>query len=98
MTMRMCVMANKMIEADVHSDFFEESRVQKIKRRLIEEPLIPLGCALTVWALLEATKSIRSAMIHMRLRNRSCNATGLATRSRQTACSVAGYMHRVSHY
>ncbi|KAJ9627012.1 Respiratory supercomplex factor 1, mitochondrial [Taxawa tesnikishii (nom. ined.)] len=40
-------------------DFYEESRWQKLRRRLIEEPLIPLGCALTCWALYEATKSMR---------------------------------------
>lgn len=31
-----------------------------MQRRLKEEPLIPLGCALTVWALYEATRSIKS--------------------------------------
>lgn len=42
------------------SDFYEESRWQKLRRRIVEEPLIPLGCALTVWALYEATKSMKS--------------------------------------
>ncbi len=45
---------------DSDPDFFEESRWTKLKRRIIEEPLIPLGCALTCWALYEATRSIRS--------------------------------------
>jgi hypothetical protein len=42
------------------SDFYEESRWQKLRRRIVEEPLIPLGCGLTVWALYEATKSMKS--------------------------------------
>jgi hypothetical protein len=44
---------------DDDPEFYEESRWTKLKRRLMEEPLIPLGCALTCWALFEATKSIR---------------------------------------
>ncbi|KAL8894457.1 MAG: hypothetical protein Q9192_004301 [Flavoplaca navasiana] len=40
--------------------YFDESRWQKFTRRLKEEPLIPLGCAVTCWALWGATKSIRS--------------------------------------
>ncbi|KAK6438829.1 Respiratory supercomplex factor 1, mitochondrial [Oleoguttula sp. CCFEE 5521] len=44
--------------------FYEESRWQKLRRKLIEEPLIPLGCALTCWALYEATKSMRSGDKH----------------------------------
>lgn len=39
---------------DDNAEFYEESRWQKFRRRLVEEPLIPLGCALTCWALLEA--------------------------------------------
>lgn len=35
-------------------DFYEESRWQKLRRKIVEEPLIPLGCALTCWALYEA--------------------------------------------
>jgi hypothetical protein len=42
------------------SDFYEENRWQKLRRRIVEEPLIPLGCGLTVWALYEATKSMKS--------------------------------------
>jgi len=45
---------------DGNSDFYEENRWQKFSRRLKEEPLIPLGCVLTCWALLGATRSIRS--------------------------------------
>ncbi|KAI4176065.1 MAG: hypothetical protein LQ343_001348 [Gyalolechia ehrenbergii] len=41
-------------------DFYEENRWQKFGRKLKEEPLIPLGCAATSWALLSAAKSIRS--------------------------------------
>ncbi|GAB7330872.1 hypothetical protein MBLNU13_g02403t1 [Cladosporium sp. NU13] len=45
---------------DNDADFYEESRWQKLRRKIVEEPLIPLGCALTCWALYEATKSMRS--------------------------------------
>ncbi|KAL8645996.1 MAG: hypothetical protein Q9226_007054 [Calogaya cf. arnoldii] len=40
--------------------YFDESRWSKFTRRLKEEPLIPLGCAITCWALYSATKSIRA--------------------------------------
>lgn len=33
--------------------------MDKIWRRLKEEPLIPLGCGLTVWAIVGATRSMR---------------------------------------
>ncbi|WPG97467.1 hypothetical protein R9X50_00024300 [Acrodontium crateriforme] len=49
---------------DEDVDFYQESRWAKLKRKIIEEPLIPLGCALTCWALLEATKSIRTGDKH----------------------------------
>ncbi|KAF4549677.1 Respiratory supercomplex factor 1 [Elsinoe fawcettii] len=49
---------------DQDVDFYQESRWQKLRRRLIEEPLIPLGCALTCWALYEATKSIKTGDKH----------------------------------
>ena len=39
---------------DNDADFYEESRWQKLRRKIVEEPLIPLGCALTCWALYEA--------------------------------------------
>ncbi|KAI9712160.1 MAG: Respiratory supercomplex factor 1, mitochondrial [Candelaria pacifica] len=45
---------------DNDRDFYEENRWQKFSRRLREEPLIPLGCALTCYALLGATRSIRA--------------------------------------
>ncbi|PSS15338.1 hypothetical protein M430DRAFT_77085, partial [Amorphotheca resinae ATCC 22711] len=45
---------------DDNADFYEENRWQKFSRRLKEEPLIPLGCALTCMALLGATRSIRA--------------------------------------
>ncbi|KAI9825869.1 MAG: Respiratory supercomplex factor 1, mitochondrial [Thelocarpon impressellum] len=45
---------------DDNSEFYEENRWQKFSRRLKEEPLIPLGCALTCYALLGATRSIRA--------------------------------------
>jgi len=44
---------------DSTPEFFEESRVQKLWRKLRQEPLIPLGCAATCYALYMATKSIR---------------------------------------
>jgi hypothetical protein len=46
------------------SDFFEERRLGKLWRRLKEEPLIPIGCAATVYALYQATKSIRQGDHH----------------------------------
>ncbi|KAI5195994.1 hypothetical protein E4T39_07975 [Aureobasidium subglaciale] len=45
---------------DDDTEFYEESRWQKLRRRIVQEPLIPLGCGLTVWALYEATKSMKS--------------------------------------
>jgi len=45
---------------DGNTDFYEENRWQKFSRRLKEEPLIPLGCALTCAALVGATRSIRA--------------------------------------
>ncbi|KAK4996291.1 Respiratory supercomplex factor 1, mitochondrial [Elasticomyces elasticus] len=44
---------------DRNTEFYEENRWQKLKRRVFEEPLIPLGCGLTVWALYEATQSMK---------------------------------------
>ncbi|KAI6246832.1 Respiratory supercomplex factor 1, mitochondrial [Erysiphe necator] len=44
---------------DGDNEFYEESRLQKLMRRLKQEPLIPLGCALTSWALFNASRSIR---------------------------------------
>lgn len=34
--------------------------MQKLTRRLREEPLIPLGCLLTCWALLGATRAMKA--------------------------------------
>ncbi|CAD6447757.1 cc278e95-1b57-41d8-a488-07dd1ae4b1e7 [Sclerotinia trifoliorum] len=45
---------------DGDTDFYEENRLQKLTRRLKEEPLIPLGCILTTLALVGATRSIRA--------------------------------------
>ncbi|KAF2752134.1 mitochondrial hypoxia responsive domain-containing protein [Sporormia fimetaria CBS 119925] len=44
---------------DENHDFYNENRWQKIGRRLREEPLVPLGCGLTVWAIVGATRSMR---------------------------------------
>ncbi|KAK4696728.1 hypothetical protein P7C71_g1231, partial [Lecanoromycetidae sp. Uapishka_2] len=44
---------------DGDTDFYDENRWQKFKRRLTEEPLIPVGVGLTCWALFSAARSIR---------------------------------------
>jgi len=49
---------------DSSPEFFEESRPQKLWRKLRQEPLIPLGCAATCYALYMATKSIRAGDHH----------------------------------
>ena len=41
-------------------DFYNENRFQKFTRRLKEEPLIPVGIALTCWALYNAQQSMRT--------------------------------------
>lgn len=41
-------------------EFYEESRWEKLFRKIKEEPLIPLGCALTTAALIGASRSIRA--------------------------------------
>lgn len=41
------------------TEFFEESRSQKLWRKIKQEPLIPLGCLATSYALYQASKSIR---------------------------------------
>lgn len=43
----------------VISDFYNENTLDKIWRRFREEPLIPFGCGLTVWAIVGATRSMR---------------------------------------
>jgi len=49
---------------DSSPEFFEESRSQKLWRKLKQEPLIPLGCAATCYALYQATRSIRQGDHH----------------------------------
>ncbi|KAI9652373.1 MAG: Respiratory supercomplex factor 1, mitochondrial [Alyxoria varia] len=41
-------------------EFWDERRLHKLTRRLREEPLIPLGLGLTVYALYGASRSIRA--------------------------------------
>ncbi|KAF7712331.1 Respiratory supercomplex factor 1, mitochondrial [Penicillium ucsense] len=45
---------------DESPQFKEESGAQKFTRRLKEEPLIPLGCAATCYALYRAYRSMRA--------------------------------------
>jgi hypothetical protein len=45
---------------DDNPEFYEESRLKTLRRRVMEEPILPLGCALTCWALYEATKSMKA--------------------------------------
>lgn len=49
---------------DESPEFFEESRSQKLWRKLRQEPLIPLGCAATCYALYLASKSMRAGDHH----------------------------------
>ena len=49
---------------DDDADFYEESRLRKLRRRIMEEPILPLGCALTCWALYEATRSMKAGDHH----------------------------------
>ncbi|KAF9699261.1 hypothetical protein EKO04_003203 [Ascochyta lentis] len=44
---------------DENADFYNENTLDKMWRRFREEPLIPLGCGLTVWAIVGATRSMR---------------------------------------
>lgn len=44
---------------DDDPDFFNEGRASKLWRKLRQEPLIPLGCLATCYALYMASKSIR---------------------------------------
>jgi hypothetical protein len=48
------------VPSSMNDDFFEESRAQKLFRKIRQEPLIPLGCLATCYALLQASKSIRA--------------------------------------
>ncbi|GLB03198.1 respiratory supercomplex factor 1, mitochondrial [Aspergillus tubingensis] len=43
-----------------HPQFQEETSLQKFRRRLKEEPLIPLGCAATSYALYRAYRSMKA--------------------------------------
>ncbi|KAJ9489500.1 hypothetical protein VN97_g3787 [Penicillium thymicola] len=45
---------------DGNPQFAEETGVQKFTRRLREEPLVPLGCAATCYALYRAYRSMKS--------------------------------------
>ncbi|KAI9797706.1 MAG: Respiratory supercomplex factor 1, mitochondrial [Piccolia ochrophora] len=49
---------------DDDPDFYNENRWQKFGRRLKEEPLVPLGCILTCYALYNATKAMRRGDHH----------------------------------
>lgn len=49
---------------DSSPEFFEESRAQKLWRKIRQEPLIPVGCVATCYALYMATKSIRAGDHH----------------------------------
>jgi hypothetical protein len=49
---------------DSNPDFHEENRWAKLGRKLREEPLIPIGCAATCYALYQASKSIRQGDHH----------------------------------
>lgn len=48
------------LPSSLGDEFFEESRSQKLLRKVRQEPLIPLGCLATSYALYQASKSIRS--------------------------------------
>lgn len=49
---------------DSNPDFHEENRWAKLGRKLKEEPLIPIGCLATCYALYQASKSIRQGDHH----------------------------------
>lgn len=72
------------------SDFYNENIPEKIWRRFREEPLIPLGCGLTVWAIVGATRSMRrgdSKMTNLYFRRR------LYAQTFTIAVLVAGNMY-----
>ncbi|KAJ9498163.1 Respiratory supercomplex factor 1, mitochondrial [Exophiala xenobiotica] len=52
------------VPSSFDNEFFEESRFQKLSRKIRQEPLIPVGCAATCYALYMATKSIRAGDHH----------------------------------
>lgn len=41
------------------SDFRDDNRLTKLKRLILQDPLVPLGCCLTVWALLSASRAMK---------------------------------------
>ncbi|KAL7266885.1 Respiratory supercomplex factor 1, mitochondrial [Rhizina undulata] len=45
---------------DSEEDFYDEDKFSKITRRIKEEPLIPIGVAVTCYALFKAQRSIRA--------------------------------------
>lgn len=49
---------------DSTPEFHEENRWAKLGRKLKEEPLIPIGCLATCYALYQASKSIRQGDHH----------------------------------
>lgn len=49
---------------DSSPEFFDESRSAKLFRKIRQEPLIPIGCLATCYALYQATKSIRAGDHH----------------------------------
>jgi hypothetical protein len=75
---------------DENADFYNENTIDKIWRRLREEPLVPLGCGLTVWAIVGATRSMRKGdhkMTNMYFRRR------LYAQAFTIAVLVAGNMY-----
>ncbi|KAL1837857.1 hypothetical protein VTJ49DRAFT_3305 [Mycothermus thermophilus] len=48
----------------LRSDFYNESGFQKITRRLKEEPLVPIGCLLTIAAFTNAYRAMRRGDHH----------------------------------
>jgi len=46
------------------SDFYNETFLKKITRRSLEEPLVPIGCALTVAAFINAYRAMRRGDHH----------------------------------
>ncbi|KAK5448139.1 Respiratory supercomplex factor 1, mitochondrial [Exophiala xenobiotica] len=57
-------LSNTAVPSSFDNEFFEESRFQKLWRKIRQEPLIPVGCAATCYALYMATKSIRAGDHH----------------------------------
>ncbi|PGH14066.1 hypothetical protein AJ80_06070 [Polytolypa hystricis UAMH7299] len=53
-------MPDRSLPSSFDQEFFEEKPFQKIKRKLMQEPLIPLGCAATSYALWRAYKSMKA--------------------------------------